>query len=93
MSKSIQKPRVLSVWVSPEMADELIDAHGVKPSTSITMQHGTYSIQSYEWDVIANAVKRHINTIVDDQDELARILVLIPTWEGRLSYLNPNDLL
>lgn len=93
MSKSIYEPMVFSVWVSPEMADELLDDYGVNPTASLKWSSSSFLVQAYEWDVFENVIKRHDGTMANEDDELARILILIPTWEGRLSYLNPNGLL
>lgn len=74
------------VWVSHEMEEELVNKYGVASESKGWRSPRT--IEAVQWDLELNKMFRFFNTIVTEEDDLARILILLPTVEARLEYLN-----
>lgn len=75
------------VWVSEELASELIDSNGCISDVSMKYSNGVMP-SSYLWHIPTHTVYRHPNTLTTDEDDLARVLLLINNVEARLEYLN-----
>ena len=83
----MKKYVLTDVWVSEELASALIDRHGCK--SDISMKYSSDVLpSSYRWDVLHHKVYRHSNCLTSDEDDLAEILLLIPTIKAKLEYLN-----
>lgn len=83
----MKKYVLTDVWVSEELASALIDRHGCKADVSMKYSSDVLP-SSYRWDVLHHKVHRHPNCLTSDEDELAEILLLIPTVKAKLEYLN-----
>ena len=75
------------IWVSEDLASALIDRHGCKADVSIGFSKDVLP-SSYRWDILNHKVYRHLRSLTSDEDELAEVLLLIPTIKAKLEYLN-----
>lgn len=83
----MRKYHLTAVWVSEELASDLVDRHGCKADASMKYSNDALP-NSYHWDVLHHKVYRHRNCLISDNDELAEVLLLIPTIKAKLEYLN-----
>lgn len=75
------------IWVSEDLASDLVDRHGCKADVSMGFSKDVRP-SSYRWDVLNHKVFRHLMSLTSDEDELAEVLLLIPTIKAKLEYLN-----
>lgn len=83
------KPILDGVYISYALAIELIDNHGVKSSLkSFSQQLNMYRPVAFYWDLWFDTIEWLACTLVTEEDELARTLMLLPDKATRIYYLN-----